>query len=94
MLLPVLIDSVSTNPRARASAEWNRITGIDGEFPEKLFVAGSPGQIGEQLHGYRELGCSEMVLSLVDQGDGYDSQLDTLVSAVLPQLQPIVRRKR
>jgi alkanesulfonate monooxygenase SsuD/methylene tetrahydromethanopterin reductase-like flavin-dependent oxidoreductase (luciferase family) len=87
MLLPVLIDSVSANSRARASAAWNRITGNDAAFPENLFVAGSPAEVVEQLHGYRQLGCNEIVLSLVDQGDGYESQLDLLASAILPELR-------
>jgi len=87
MLLPVLIDADSVKAKARAGAVWNRITGNNAVFPERLFVAGPPAQIVDQLSAYWELGCTEMVLSLVDQGHDFERQLDVLAGEVLPALR-------
>jgi alkanesulfonate monooxygenase SsuD/methylene tetrahydromethanopterin reductase-like flavin-dependent oxidoreductase (luciferase family) len=87
MLLPVLIYEDAEGARARAARAWNRVTGNDATFPEKLFVAGPVPQIIDQLHGYWELGCSEMVISLVDQGHDFARQLELLAGEVLPQLR-------
>ncbi|MDG2004730.1 MAG: LLM class flavin-dependent oxidoreductase [Novosphingobium sp.] len=87
MLLPVLVDQDRAAAKARAGDMWKRITGNDAVFPERLFVAGPPAEIIDQLLGYRELGCTEMVLSLVDQGHGFARQLDMLGGEVLPELR-------
>jgi len=87
MLLPVHIDSQSEGAKARAGAAWNRITGNDSVFPERLFVAGTASDIVDQLRDYWERGCTEVVLSLVDQGHDFDRQLDVLASEVVPQLR-------
>jgi alkanesulfonate monooxygenase SsuD/methylene tetrahydromethanopterin reductase-like flavin-dependent oxidoreductase (luciferase family) len=86
MLLPVHLDPDAEGAKARAGAAWNRITGNEAVFPERLFVAGPPDAIVEQLQAYWELGCTEMVLSLVDQGRDFARQLDVLASEILPQL--------
>lgn len=87
MLLPVHFNPDSAGAKARAGAAWNRITGNDAVFPERLFVAGPSDEIVDQLHDYWERGCTEMVLSLVDQGQGFARQLDMLAGTVLPQLR-------
>jgi len=87
MLLPVHFEPDAKKAKARAGAAWNRITGNDAVFPERLFVAGPPDAIVCQLRDYWERGCAEMVLSLVDQGHDFARQLDMLASEVLPQLR-------
>lgn len=87
MVLPVHFDADAEKARARAGTAWNRITGNDAVFPERLFVAGPPSAIVDQLHAYWERGCGEMVLSLVDQGSGFSKQLDLLASDILPELR-------
>lgn len=87
MLLPVHPDRELEAGRARAAAAWERITSNAASFPERLFVAGPADAILEQLHRYWEEGCTEMVLSLVDQGGGYLEQLEFLAGEILPQLR-------
>jgi alkanesulfonate monooxygenase SsuD/methylene tetrahydromethanopterin reductase-like flavin-dependent oxidoreductase (luciferase family) len=87
MLLPVHLDAKADGARERAAQAWGRITDNGAAFPERLFVAGPPEALVEQLRAYWDLGCEEMVLSLVDQGSGYLDQLDVLAEAVLPRLK-------
>jgi alkanesulfonate monooxygenase SsuD/methylene tetrahydromethanopterin reductase-like flavin-dependent oxidoreductase (luciferase family) len=89
MLLPVHPDPAAEGAQGRAAQAWARITRNDVAFPERLFVAGPPDAIVEQLRRYWELGCSEMVLSLVDQGERYEEQLDLLADEVLPRLHAL-----
>jgi alkanesulfonate monooxygenase SsuD/methylene tetrahydromethanopterin reductase-like flavin-dependent oxidoreductase (luciferase family) len=84
MLLPIHPDAQADGARARAAQAWARITRNDAVFPEKLFVAGPPAAIAEQLHAYWALGCGEMVLSLAEQGAGYEAQIALLAEQVLP----------
>jgi alkanesulfonate monooxygenase SsuD/methylene tetrahydromethanopterin reductase-like flavin-dependent oxidoreductase (luciferase family) len=86
MLLPVHPDEAD-DAHARAGAAWKRLTGANATFPERLFVAGSPDSIVEQLHIYWERGCTEMVLSLVDMGEPFAKQLEMLCNQVLPQVR-------
>lgn len=86
MLLPVHPDAAG-DAHARAGAAWKRLTGANATFPERLFVAGRPQAIIDQLHGYWERGCTEMVLSLVDMGDVFAEQLDVLCADVLPAIR-------
>ncbi|RYD89488.1 MAG: LLM class flavin-dependent oxidoreductase [Sphingomonadales bacterium] len=86
MLLPVHPDEGS-DAHAQAGAAWKRLTGAHATFPERLFVAGSPDAIVEQLHAYWERGCTEMVLSLVDMGEPFVKQLDMLCDQVLPEVR-------
>jgi len=87
MLLPVHLDRRLEGAQLRAAEAWGRITENGVTFPPRLFVAGPPAAIVEQLHRYWEAGCSEMVLSLVDQGVGFLDQLDLLATEVLPRLR-------
>lgn len=87
MLLPVHPVAGSGNAHAEAAAAWVRITNSEANFPERLFVAGRADQIVEQLHHYWQLGCGEMVISLVDQGPSYLDQLDLLATEVLPRVR-------
>jgi len=89
MLLPVHLDG-APDARARAGAAWSKVTGNDAVFPERLFVAGPVQAIVEQLLAYWELGCSEFMLTLVDQGHDYPRQLDILAGEVLPQFRKLV----
>ncbi len=70
-----------------AAAAWAELTATSHAFPERLFVAGPPGAVVEQLHAYCTAGCTELVLAPVDQGAGYLRQLDLLAEHVLPALK-------
>ncbi len=87
MLLPVHVDPHSGGAEARAAMAWSRVTAKQASFPERLFVAGPPDQLVDGLRRYWEAGCTEMVLSIADQGDGYLDQLDVLAGEVLPRLR-------
>jgi alkanesulfonate monooxygenase SsuD/methylene tetrahydromethanopterin reductase-like flavin-dependent oxidoreductase (luciferase family) len=87
MLLPVHVGAGAGRGRSHAASCWTRVTGTQSSFPEELFVAGSPAEIVEQLLTYREAGCSEMILALADQGDGYLDQLAIVAEEVLPELR-------
>jgi alkanesulfonate monooxygenase SsuD/methylene tetrahydromethanopterin reductase-like flavin-dependent oxidoreductase (luciferase family) len=86
MLLPVHPDDAS-DAHSNAGAAWKRLTGANASFPERLFVAGGPQAIVDQLHTYWQRGCTEMVLSLVDMGGVFSRQLDMLCTDVLPALR-------
>jgi alkanesulfonate monooxygenase SsuD/methylene tetrahydromethanopterin reductase-like flavin-dependent oxidoreductase (luciferase family) len=86
MLLPVHVD-FSRHPHAAAAAAWTKLTDAKLGFPERLFVAGRPEEIVEQLHRYWELGCTEFVLAPTDQGGGYPDQVEHLAQEVLPLLR-------
>jgi alkanesulfonate monooxygenase SsuD/methylene tetrahydromethanopterin reductase-like flavin-dependent oxidoreductase (luciferase family) len=86
MLLPVHPDPVAEGAQARAAAAWAKVTDNGVAFPEKLFAAGSPDKIVEHLRRYWDAGCTEFVLSLADQGDGYMQQLKVLAEEILPRL--------
>lgn len=86
MLLPVHPDE-APDARSRAGAAWNRLTGTNASFPDRLFVAGGPDAIVDQLHDYWRRGCTEMVLSLVDMGDAFSEQLDMLCEKILPRVR-------
>jgi alkanesulfonate monooxygenase SsuD/methylene tetrahydromethanopterin reductase-like flavin-dependent oxidoreductase (luciferase family) len=86
MLLPVHPDAAG-DAHSRAGAAWKRLTGANATFPERLFVAGGAQAIVDQLHGYWQRGCTEMVLSLVDMGDPFDDQLALLCEEVLPAIR-------
>jgi alkanesulfonate monooxygenase SsuD/methylene tetrahydromethanopterin reductase-like flavin-dependent oxidoreductase (luciferase family) len=88
MLLPVAFDQVADGAAARAARAWTRVTATADPLPDRLFVAGPPEAIVEQLHTYWEHGCTEMVLAPVDQGDGYLSQVEGLAK-VLPHLREL-----
>lgn len=89
MLLPVHLGDEVAPSKAEAAAFWNRITGNDAVFPEKLFLAGPPTAIADQLAAYADRGCSEVMLGIVDQGDAFDRQLDILASKVVPLARQI-----
>lgn len=72
---------------ARAAATWATITATEAGFPERLFPAGPPDELTDQLRAYWEAGCDEMVLSIVDQGAGYLDALDALAGEVLPRVR-------
>jgi alkanesulfonate monooxygenase SsuD/methylene tetrahydromethanopterin reductase-like flavin-dependent oxidoreductase (luciferase family) len=86
MLLPVHIGADAGRARSHAAACWDRVTGMNSSFPEELFVGGTPAEIVQQLRTYWDSGCTEMILALADQGDGYFDQLAILAQEVLPGL--------
>ena len=87
MLLPVAPDAEPDGAAARAARAWTRVTATEEPLPDKLFVAGPPDAIVDQLHAYWERGCTEFVLSPVDQGDGYLAQVESLAVGVLPHFR-------
>ena len=87
MLLPVHIEVASDGAPARAAASWAALTQKEPSFPERLFVAGSAGQVVEHLHRYWEAGCTELILGPTDQGAGYLHQVDLLAEKVLPDIR-------
>jgi alkanesulfonate monooxygenase SsuD/methylene tetrahydromethanopterin reductase-like flavin-dependent oxidoreductase (luciferase family) len=87
MLLPVHVDTASNGAQVRAAAAWAALTQKDTSFPERLFVAGSVGQVVEHLHRYWEAGCTELMLGPTDQGAGYLEQVDLLSEKVLPEIR-------
>ncbi len=87
MVLPVHPDADATGARARAAAGWAKVTANETSFPDRLFVAGPPDHLVDQLRCYWEAGCTEMMLGLVDQGAAYLDQLDMLAAEVLPKLR-------
>lgn len=87
MVLPVHPTADGAGARAAAAGMWAALTANGASFPEQLFVAGPPDEIVDQLHTYWSAGCTEMVLALADQGDGFDEALDTLAEAVVPRVR-------
>jgi alkanesulfonate monooxygenase SsuD/methylene tetrahydromethanopterin reductase-like flavin-dependent oxidoreductase (luciferase family) len=86
MLVPVHVDR-SERARANAAAAWANLTKAQATVPDRLFAAGSPQDVTEQLVGYHELGCGEFMLAPADQGDGYLYQVDVLSQEVLPRIR-------
>src|SRR5262249_46086499 len=86
MLLPVSPDADDRGAAQRAAVAWTRVPGTEEPLPDRLFVGGSPTAILDRLDEYWERGCTEMVLSPVDQGDGYLAQVEML-ACLLPQLR-------
>lgn len=86
MLLPVHIDG-SGRARATAAQAWARLTSATAALPERLFVAGPPDYVVEQLHRYWTAGCGEFVLGPADQGNGYLDQVERLGRDVLPAVR-------
>ena len=86
MLLPVHVDG-SGRARATAAQAWARLTSAPAALPERLFVAGPPDDVVEQLHRYWTAGCGEFVLGPADQGNGYLDQVDRLARDVLPAVR-------
>ncbi|ONH22056.1 hypothetical protein BL253_36910 [Pseudofrankia asymbiotica] len=86
MLVPVHVD-LSGRAQANAAAAWAKITQSEAGFPDRLFVAGRPHDVVEQLRSYWEAGCDEFVLGPADQGGGYLDQVDILAREVLPRVK-------
>jgi alkanesulfonate monooxygenase SsuD/methylene tetrahydromethanopterin reductase-like flavin-dependent oxidoreductase (luciferase family) len=89
MLIPVDVDCShqAAGAGVRAAARWSRLTGAPEPFPERLFAAGRPGDVVEQLHRFWEAGSTEFVLAPADQGDGYLDQVDVIAEEVLPDVR-------
>lgn len=86
MLVPVHVDR-SDRARANAAAAWAKITQSRAGFPDRLFVAGRPREVVEQLHRYWEAGCDEFMLGPADQGAAYLDQVRLLAEDVLPHVK-------
>ncbi|ABW16322.1 luciferase family protein [Parafrankia sp. EAN1pec] len=86
MLVPVHVDP-SGGAAVSAAAAWAKITDSEAGFPARLFAAGRPGEVVEQLHRYWAAGCTELVLAPADQGEGYLEQVIMLAGEVLPQVK-------
>jgi alkanesulfonate monooxygenase SsuD/methylene tetrahydromethanopterin reductase-like flavin-dependent oxidoreductase (luciferase family) len=65
-----------------------RIPGDTGIPPQRL-VAGPVSQVLDTLASYRQAGCTELVLRLLDDGPRYLDQLDTIAARILPPLQAL-----
>jgi alkanesulfonate monooxygenase SsuD/methylene tetrahydromethanopterin reductase-like flavin-dependent oxidoreductase (luciferase family) len=91
MLLPVHLTD-RADGRATAAAAWTRLTATASAapLPERLFVAGPPDQVVAELDAYRRAGCTELVLTPADHGDGHLRQIDRLATDVLPRLRALV----
>jgi hypothetical protein len=86
MLIPVHVTG-SAGAAAAAAAAWGSLTKASGRPPDRLFAAGRPEQVTEQLHRYWEAGCTEFMLGPADQGGGYLDQVEFLATEVLPRLR-------
>jgi alkanesulfonate monooxygenase SsuD/methylene tetrahydromethanopterin reductase-like flavin-dependent oxidoreductase (luciferase family) len=73
--------------RAQAARAWARLTDAPAGLPDRLFVAGGPSDVVDELHRYWELGCTEFVLGPAKQGDRYLEQVDLLARHVLPEVK-------
>jgi alkanesulfonate monooxygenase SsuD/methylene tetrahydromethanopterin reductase-like flavin-dependent oxidoreductase (luciferase family) len=85
MLIPVHID-LSDQAPVSAAAAWARLTQA-APLPDRLFAAGRPGAVLEQLHRFWEAGCTEFMLGPADQGGGYLDQVDLIGEEILPALR-------
>jgi len=61
--------------------------GMAQPLPEHLFLAGSADDILDQVSTYLALGCREVVLAPVDQGEQCERQIDILAEHVMPHLR-------
>ena len=77
MLLPVHIDDSPHGSHATAAEAWSRLTNAPSPLPERLFVAGHPTSVVDQIHSYWQAGCTEFMLAPADQGDRYLGQVGT-----------------
>jgi len=87
MLLPVHVEAAPGGARARAAATWATLTATGSPLPERLFVAGTIGEVIVRLGEYWTAGCTEFVLAPADQGAGYLHQVDLLAEKVLPEIR-------
>jgi alkanesulfonate monooxygenase SsuD/methylene tetrahydromethanopterin reductase-like flavin-dependent oxidoreductase (luciferase family) len=87
MLLPVSLDDDAGGAAARAASAWSGVIANGAAVPDHLFVAGPPAAVLDQLHEYWERGCTDMVLSPVDQGAGFIGQVEVLAADVLPRVR-------
>ena len=72
---------------ARAASAWSRVIANGVAAPDHLFVAAPPAAIVDQLHIYWDRGCTDIVLSPVDQGAGFIGQVEVLAAEVLPHVR-------
>jgi alkanesulfonate monooxygenase SsuD/methylene tetrahydromethanopterin reductase-like flavin-dependent oxidoreductase (luciferase family) len=88
MLVPF---HITDQPRGEqiAAAAWSRLTAATSPMPERLFAAGAPDEVAQQLHRYRQAGCTEIVLSPADHGQAYLHQLELLANDVVPRLRAL-----
>lgn len=93
MLLPVHLDDQDHRGagRARAAQAWGKLTNTGSSIPDHLYLAGTPAEVVDALHGYWEAGCREIILAPADQGRAYTGQLDTLAGQILPELRAFSR---
>ena len=88
MLVPVHVTgSAGAAAAAAAATAWGKLTKAPARLPGRLFAAGRPEQVAEQLHRYWEAGCTEFMLGPADQGGGYLDQVEILATEVLPRLR-------
>ncbi len=92
MLVPVHVtgsaDAAGSAGSAAAAADvWGKLTKTPTRLPGRLFAAGQPEQVAEQLHRYWKAGCTEFMLGPADQGGGYLDQVELIATEVLPRLR-------
>jgi len=86
MLVPIHVGSAA-GAHSEAAIAWGKLTNAPARLPDRLFAAGSPGEVVEQLHRYWEAGCTEFMLGPADQGRGYLDQVELLATEILPRLK-------
>jgi len=87
MLLPVHPDPIADGAQARAAVRWAKITKNNVSFPDRLFVAGPPASIVDQLRRYWDAGCSEFVFSIAEQGHEHIDHVRILTDKILPKVR-------
>ena len=86
MLVPINVRS-SADAHAEAATAWGKLINAPARLPDRLFAAGSPGEVVEQLHRYWEAGCTEFMLAPTDQGRRYLDQVELIATEILPRLK-------
>jgi alkanesulfonate monooxygenase SsuD/methylene tetrahydromethanopterin reductase-like flavin-dependent oxidoreductase (luciferase family) len=89
MLLHVQPDSRLDRAHERAAANLARVRGKAQPFtqPEKIYIAGPPDAMAEQLSAFWKAGCDELILAPADQGEHYLDQVGMLANDLLPQIR-------
>ena len=86
MLVPVHVGG-SAGAASAAAAAWGKLTKAPTTLPGRLFAAGQPDEVAEQLRRYWKAGCTEFMLGPADQGGGYLDQLELIATEILPRLR-------
>jgi alkanesulfonate monooxygenase SsuD/methylene tetrahydromethanopterin reductase-like flavin-dependent oxidoreductase (luciferase family) len=89
ILLPVRVEDSDCGARTRASEIWSDVTANGATFPEKVFAAGTPASVVEQIRAYVDAGCDELVLVMAEIAGGAVEQFRRLSGEVVPALHTL-----